>query len=385
MSDEETGPGSYEKIRTHDRYLPSTAEHRSMFEDENLYEGYPLVISLASGRKTRKVAFETSGSIIGNSVKSNEQWLKTIFLIRERAIDKFLVPWIIITLNAAVWVLLDEFELGIHIQAETAASLYNLVLTTALAFLLVFRLNRGAVRWWDTRGMWGLLVAEGRNLSISILEHTNHAPKHRDEAISWLAIFFVSVKQHIRDEKMFDSDELAGFMPSNKILMLSKLNHPGLYSASNITHALQLALPITEATSAAIGSAYSSTMRMMEKHITRLVELMGGLERVKATPLPTVYVTHLRTFLLIYLLSMPFLYYALWGWSTIPAVSLIGFILLGIDGAAAECESPFNRRANHLNMDKFCSNVLNEIEDLYVQNADRRIHSVGENAAFVEN
>jgi len=53
MSDEETGPGSYEKIRTHDRYLPSTAEHRSMFEDENLYEGYPLVISLASGRKTR--------------------------------------------------------------------------------------------------------------------------------------------------------------------------------------------------------------------------------------------------------------------------------------------------------------------------------------------
>jgi len=84
MSDEETGPGSYEKIRTHDRYLPSTAEHRSMFEDENLYEGYPLVISLASGRKTRKVAFETSGSIIGNSVKSNEQWLKTIFLIRVR-------------------------------------------------------------------------------------------------------------------------------------------------------------------------------------------------------------------------------------------------------------------------------------------------------------
>jgi len=85
-----------------------------------------------------------------------------------------LVPWIIITLNAAVWVLLDEFELGIHIQAETAASLYNLVLTTALAFLLVFRLNRGAVRWWDTRGMWGLLVAEGRNLSISILEHVSY-------------------------------------------------------------------------------------------------------------------------------------------------------------------------------------------------------------------
>jgi putative membrane protein len=66
---------------------------------------------------------------------------------------------------------------------------------------------------------------------------------------------------------------------------------------------------------------------------------VGGMERIRATPLPLVYVAHLRTFLLCYLLFMPLVYISHWQWGTIPAMALVSFALLGVEGAAAECES----------------------------------------------
>ncbi len=202
---------------------------------------------------------------------------------------------------------------------------------------------------------------------------TNHAPEYRDEAISWLAVFVISVKQHLRGEKKFNSEEVAGFISSSKVRNMHTVPHPCLYVAANIRHALKNAFQITAETPTSISVGFTSDLRLMEKRIDNLIGLMGGLERVKSTPLPIVFVTHLRTFLMVYLLSMPYLYGHLWGWGTIPAISLTGYILLGIDGSAAECESPFGKRANHLAMESYCLNVLRNIEDLYIENAGRRV------------
>ena len=201
---------------------------------------------------------------------------------------------------------------------------------------------------------------------------TNHAPKHRDDAISWLACFIISVKQTLRDDKSFDSNEVAGFISPQRIFHLKDQDHIGLYTAGNLRHSLKKAFQITESTPTALSISYTSDMRLMEKHINDLIMQMGGLERVRSTPLPIVYVTHLRTFLMVYLLSMPYLYGHLWGFGTIPAVAVTAFILLGIDGSAEECQSPFQLRPNHLPMESFCIKALNDIEDLYVDSANRR-------------
>jgi putative membrane protein len=153
-------------------------------------------------------------------------------------------------------------------------------------------------------------------------------------------------------------------------------NHPYLYLIANIRHSINHALKITAETPTSLSIAYASEMRLMEKHLNNLILLMGGLERVRATPLPIVFVTHLRTFLMVYLLSMPYLYGHLWGWGTIPAASITAYILLGIDGSASECVSPFKKRANHLAMEAYCVNALNNIEDLYIENAQRRMKNL---------
>ncbi len=84
------------------------------------------------------------------------------------------VPWLLCTINAVIWsALIEEYEKMIIIKLDATVPLLDLVLTTALAFLMVYRLNRAALRWWDTRTMWGTIVADARTLTGCILEHVS--------------------------------------------------------------------------------------------------------------------------------------------------------------------------------------------------------------------
>lgn len=106
----------------------------------------------------------------------------------------------------------------------------------------------------------------------------------------------------------------------------------------------------------------AAVMSGLERHVDDLVNLCGAMERIRSTRLPIVYVSHLRTFLVGYLLSLPFVYVAYWGWGTIPAVAAVSFAMLGIEGAATECENPFSaKRTNHLAMDRFCEAQVGEV------------------------
>jgi predicted membrane chloride channel (bestrophin family) len=95
---------------------------------------------------------------------------------------------------------------------------------------------------------------------------------------------------------------------------------------------------------------------------------------VRGTPLPIVYVTHLRTFLIFSLLLFPYVWGPSLGWVTIPFVAATAFAWLGIEGAAAESESPFRAdRVNALDMDGYCLGFLGVVKQQLVNHADRHI------------
>ena len=267
-----------------------------------------------------------------------------------------------------------------RLLATNLDSAYGVILSTGLAFLLVFRMNRVAIRWWDTRRMWGIIVEDVRVLVSGALAHMDHAPENRDQAIRWIGAFVICVKQNIRDRiGEISDDELAGFLATEDISPLRQSAHPGLYAASEIRHEMKLAFHVCPETSAAMGAALSAERILLEQTLNRMIGNMGGLERVKATPLPIVYVAHLRTFLLFYLLSIPLLYGDSWGWGTIPAVAVIAYALLGIDGAASECECPFDRtRGNHLDMDTYCLVAMDNILQLVVHAAEMKLRRNGD-------
>lgn len=286
----------------------------------------------------------------------------------------------LININALIWLLLIKFKWkgDFEVGEDSWTTLFSLTLSTTLSFLLVFKLNRVAIRFWDIRRMWGGLVEQTRVLASGILEHTNHDAEHRDRAISWLGAFVVATKQILRKEDTisFCPDELAGFLSQESISIMASSHHPGLYAALEIRHSLKIAFDVDESTPAGLGVSRSSVLRMLESSIEKIISHMGGLERIKSTPMPVIYVTHLRTMLLLYLLSLPYVYGNSWGWGTIPSVGVISYAFLGIEGAATECEKPFRYdRLNHLDMDNFCLQAIKNIEQLVIHSTNTHTKS----------
>jgi ion channel-forming bestrophin family protein len=394
--------------------------------------------------------------------KSNHKsWLRTICILEGRALDKFALPWLLVTLNAVLWVVLVEFVLAPHSYlylVEDFASYetyFALVLNSSLAFLLVFRLNRSAERFWQARASWGMIVAVSRTMVSGVLVHattlsqqreqqqqqrrqrrqnlpsnknthhhhdhpttthttgtastatttpTSNVEYHRDEVIRWIAAFSVSSMHFIRGLSDLAPDTLCGILSQDQLQALETQPHGPLYAADQIRWHLKELFRMDSngndnenededgndednthhhhpapGVVLAVHQHFAATQHFdtLEVQVNELVKEIGALERIRATPLPLVYVSHLRTFLLCFLIATPYVWQSTLGYSTIPIVALTAFALLGLEGAAQEVESPFQRhRTNHLDMDSFCLGLLSNILQQLRTNADREIRRV---------
>jgi putative membrane protein len=109
----------------------------------------------------------------------------------------------------------------------------------------------------------------------------------------------------------------------------------------------------------------------LEGELAELMNQFGGMERVRATPLPIVYVSHLRTFLLIHLLLFPYVFCPHQGWVTIPLLIITAFAFLGIEGASSEVENPFKKgHVNNLNMDALAMALIQNMQQQVQTKAD---------------
>jgi putative membrane protein len=214
-------------------------------------------------------------------------------------------------------------------------------------------------------------------------------PEDVDDLIRWFCAFVVGVKCHLRECGEMPAEQLAGILELGEVerVNASMRSRFHLYCANKMRRAVKRALLEESSEEASnendertttgddvarfprrrrlrfLHPQHSATlMHGMRAHLDVLVDVAGAMERIKATRLPIVYVAHLRTFLLVYILSMPFVYVSLWGFGVVPATAIIAFALLGIEGAATECENPFSaKRTNHLGMDGFCENAIADL------------------------
>lgn len=290
--------------------------------------------------------------------------------------DKILLPWCLVNLNAVVWTLVSERNVINRGDTNftTYESIFGLILSSALSFLLVFRLNRSAERFWMARMAWGIIVAAARVMVGGILVHGRHNKTDRDEVIRWIAGFSVVLTHFMRGIREIRPDTLLGILTEEEIKELEKVGHPPIRAAEIVRHHLNEVFRYDETTPIGIAQGHSQRLDTIEKELNVTILQMGALERIRATPLPLVYVTHLRTFLLCFLFAMPYIWESDLGYATIPTVALTSFALLGLEGAAMEVEAPFLKdRPNHLNMDAYCLLIISNITQQIRAEADREI------------
>ncbi len=79
-----------------------------------------------------------------------------------------------------------------------------------------------------------------------------------------------------------------------------------------------------------------------------LIDALGGAERIMKTPVPFAYAHHIKLFVLIFCLTVPFAMSSTMHWLTPVGAALLAFGLLGIDEIGVEIEEPFGYDPNDL-------------------------------------
>lgn len=293
-----------------------------------------------------------------------------------------------------VWDVIWVIALTSQKPSQTGKDLSNKLdglvspLLTPVSFLLVFRLGRAAVRFWDARSAVGKVVEVCRTLMSTVAaacidSQSQHHNEMVEEFSRWLCVFPIAVKNFVRpsaregwkeehrhNKRRFEIGLLLDEKDANDLLNVKQdQGEFGPILVLNNLRRLIFQMSVSEGNESLKAAFY----RQVNEQLDVLTGAWGAIERINATPLPFVYVVHLRTFLLLYLAfwhleSLTEIYFSnenmeeswIMG-ASLPLLFFESWSLLGIEAASVECERPFGWRSNHLPLGKMCVIVTQNV------------------------
>ncbi|CAJ1958264.1 unnamed protein product [Cylindrotheca closterium] len=310
----------------------------------------------------------------------------------------FILHQVLLPSNAIRGIENGEMTEDLTARVERLDELVSPILVP-VSFLLVFRLGRAAVRFWDARSAMGKLIEVCRTfistavvgcqackaldppaLSAMNIVELVHAKKQDDVRLKlvrqfarWTCVFPIAVRNFLRPESRAEFEACCNLVCNSKRTKGNDEKHemgisPDLLDLVSFQEATELqhsAFPTifvlnkmrllawdASESAGASPSKQALLYRQLNEQIDILTGAWGAMERINLTPLPFVYVAHLRTFLMLYLCFWHISSIALNGWVCIPPLMIASWGLLGIEAAAVECERPFHWNRNHLALGK---------------------------------
>jgi putative membrane protein len=222
-----------------------------------------------------------------------------------------------------------------------------------LGVLLNFRNTAAYNRWWDGRSLWGQLVNHSRNLCLKVRAFLETDPAERRELAELITGFAEALRDRLRDERAHapppepDADlpaETKG--PAHEPIRLAGL----LFD--------RLASWLRE------GRIDGWTLQVLNADVSALMDICGGCEKIKSTPLSFSYRALLRHGTFVYLLLSPMLSAREVGWLGLPAFLLVAYFLIGLEVVADDVEEPFGRAGDDLDLDRICATIRASVAEI---------------------
>ena len=105
-------------------------------------------------------------------------------------------------------------------------------------------------------------------------------------------------------------------------------------------------------------------MLFLDRQASALMDMCGGCERIRRTPLAKSYRWFVRQLISLYLFTLPWGLVEDFGVWTIPTVMLIGYFMIGIETIAADIEEPFGTDADDLRLDDLCRSIDTSVREI---------------------
>ena len=223
-----------------------------------------------------------------------------------------------------------------------------------LSLLLAFRTNTAYDRFYEGRRLWGQLVNNCRNLAGLL-----HARLPADDLANrtylaqLLSNFPIALDGHLRTGVKFHKLEevepgfgeqlqLAGHVPSRIAAQLQEFYERLLRQ--------ELILPVHLIT--------------LQRHHEALLDVAGGCERIKATPIPFSYSYFIKGFISVFILIMPFNLLDTYQYLTIPITMFGAYALLGVEMIGDEIEDPFGKDSNDLPLTQMSNRIRANVHEI---------------------
>lgn len=267
----------------------------------------------------------------------------TMFYLRGSALMAVAPILIVLVLYAeGVYQLFHHFE-GANLSLTTTP--FTLV-GLALSIFLGFRNNACYDRWWEARRLWGAHINNARS-TARLIQQLVRSPEHAAEVVAmhrelvYRVIGYThALRLHLRQQLDRAEGELGPFLPAGELAELKR--------ESNVPNAIAHRLGDRFMDASDRGWVHPMHLPLLQDSLTRFLDIQGGCERIKNTPVPLSYTILTHRIVAVYCAALPFGLVDTVGKATPLVVAIVSFAFLGLDAVGTQIEDPFEEDPNDL-------------------------------------
>lgn len=227
-----------------------------------------------------------------------------------------------------------------------------------ISLVLVFRINTAYDRWWEGRKMWGALINSSRNIAIKLNTLLSASETEtRKYFCSLITNFTYALKEHLRNN--YKKEELL-FSKDFTEEMAMKAQHKPAFIASKLN---ELSLQAVKK-----NNWSSIEYQMLTEDVDELMDICGGCERIKNTPIPYSYSIFIKKIIFIYVITMPFTFGFTTGYWSVPIVMIIFYAFASLELLSEEIEDPFGLDPNDLPTDDISAKIKKNVHEILLGN-----------------
>jgi putative membrane protein len=249
-------------------------------------------------------------------------------------------------LYSALVVFIDQKWFG-HFVLISAQ--LHVLLGLVLGLLLVFRTNTSYDRWWEARKLWGQLVNDSRNLAIKVATcvRTDESDKHRLGV--YVSTFAWALKDNLQGGRPLQSH--AAFRDA-----VEQPRHVPIFLAGRIYEHVERWRQT--------GKLDGFEFWVVDQHLMALMNVCGACERILKTPIAFSYLWFIRQAIAVYLATLPWGLVESFGYWSVPATMLLGYLLIGVELLAESIENPFGDSIDDLSLDAICQTIERDVAEV---------------------
>lgn len=228
------------------------------------------------------------------------------------------------------------------------------VLGAAIGIFAAFRTNSAYDRWWEGRKLWGRLINTSRHHATQLLSWIGpHEPEVAEALVRRHIAYVHSLRCLLRTQDPFSDTKVRAYLTDEEQASL-----PG---KSNLTHALLHLSHLEFSTWAAVHQLEPHYVQQLDESTRHLLDIQGGCERIKKTPLPRGYGYIVEQLILAFAVLLPLAIVGDMHLLTIPVTVTICLAFSLISEAGRVLEDPFSMFWNGLPLFAMSRTIENDL------------------------